>query len=77
MGDDRNDDFWRTMYFAESNSEGSGGAGIPYGKIFLIGGICVFILALLMGLEIPFSVVEIYLKIALFIGFIWLLKRLK
>lgn len=50
MSDDRNDDFCRTMYFAESDSDGSRGAGFPYEKIFLIGGICVLVLALLMGM---------------------------
>lgn len=76
MSDDRNDDFWRTMYFAEGDGVGSGGSGIPYGKIFLIGGVCFFVLALLLGVEIPWAVVELYLKIAAFIGVIWLLKRL-
>ena len=75
MGDDRNDDFWRNMYFAESEGNGSGGCGLPYGKIFLIGGVVVFILAFLFGIEVPFCVFEIYIKIALFIGVIWVLKR--
>lgn len=50
---------------------------MPFGKIFLIGGICIFVLAILSGVEIPFSAIEIYIDIALVVGFIGLLKRLK
>ncbi len=77
MRDDRHDDFWETMYLAENQTTGAGGSGLPYGKIFLIGGVCIFLLAILLRVEIPFSVVEIYIDIALVVGFFWLLKWLK
>ena len=63
MRDDRQDDYWETMYLAENGNNGSGGSGLPYGKIFIIGGICILALAILLGVAIPFSVIEIFIDI--------------